>query len=138
MSKQLATDTNITEWVQQHALFQLLSDDALSQLMSQASFVSLEQGDLLIEEEQGNDALYMLQQGSVRVVMNGTEVATLHRGEVVGEISMSKFSPPIANVIANESIEAISFPAMAIEVACNSSDKFFARLRDIGMQRVYQ
>jgi len=138
MNKKLVTQKNIAEWVQQHALFQLLSDDAFSELISQASLVSLKQGDLLIEEEKGNDALYILHQGSVKVVMNGTEVATLQRGEIVGEISMSKFSPALANVVANESVEAISFPASAIDAACDSSEKFTAQLRDIGMQRVYQ
>jgi len=138
MNKKSVIQKNIAEWVQQHALFQLLSDDAFDELINQALFVRFKQGELVIEEEKGNDALYILHQGSVRVVMNGTEVAILQRGEIVGEISMSKFSPALANVIANENVEAISFPTSAIDAACDSSEKFKVQLRDIGMQRVYQ
>jgi len=100
----MAKDANPREYakslVEAHPLFQRLPDDSRKNLVDHSSLVTLPPKELLIEENEFNHHLYLLIKGTVRVVMNGTEVSRLSAGDIVGEISASGLSTPIANVIA--------------------------------------
>jgi signal-transduction protein with cAMP-binding, CBS, and nucleotidyltransferase domain len=119
-----------------HPLFQTLSDEARSNLMANSSLVTLPPKELLIEENEFNHHLYLLIKGTARVVMNDTEVSRLSDGDIVGEISASGLSTPIANVIAETSLQAIAFPIEAVNDAALENPEFAERLREIGMKRV--
>jgi len=119
-----------------HPLFQILPDDARNNLMESCSLVTLPPKELLIEENEFNHHLYLLIKGTARVVMNDTEVSKLSEGDIVGEISASGLSTPIANVIAETALQAIAFPIEAVNDAALANPVFAEKLREMGMQRV--
>jgi len=119
-----------------HPLFQILPDEVRSRLIASSSLVTLPPKELLIEENEFNHHLYLLLKGTARVVMNDTEVSRLSEGDIVGEISTSGLSTPIANVIAETSLEAIAFPIEAVNDAALANPAFAQKLREIGMKRV--
>jgi len=123
--------------MRRNALFAALPEQALSNLTSHACLKAFHSGQILIEENEDNDALFLLTKGKVSIIINGTEVATQQAGETVGEISMSKISPPVARVIAVNEVEAISLPARLIENCCTEYPEFALCLRATGLQKVY-
>ncbi|MDQ6958305.1 MAG: cyclic nucleotide-binding domain-containing protein [Mariprofundaceae bacterium] len=136
----MVKDANPREYakslVEAHPLFQMLPDDSRKNLVGHSSLVTLPPKELLIEENEFNHHLYLLIKGTARVVMNGTEVSRLSAGDIAGEISASGLSTPIANVIAETSLEAIAFPIEAVNDEALEHPAFAEKLREIGMKRV--
>jgi len=136
MTKDVSPREHAKSLVEAHPLFQILPDDIRSNLIDNSSLVTIPPKELLIEENEFNHHLYLLIKGTARVVMNDTEVSKLSDGDIVGEISASGLSTPIANVIAETSLEAIAFPIEAVNDAALANPAFAEKLREIGMQRV--
>ncbi len=124
-------------WIRQNALFASLPEQAQINLTSHACLKTFNSGQILIEENEDNHALFLLTKGKVTIIINGTEVATQQAGETVGEISISKISPPVARVIAVNEVEAVSFPLDVIETCCAEYPEFALCLRATGLQKVY-
>jgi len=118
-------------------LFDTLPQTAFSELAALCNIESFESGTCLIEENGKNESLFLLTQGRVSITINNTEVGSQQAGETVGEISMAKISPPVANVVADGHVEAISIPTRVIDSFCANYPDFAVSLRTTGMQKVY-
>ena len=94
-------------------------------------------GEKLIEENGENRSLFLLVSGQVKVISNGTEVDRQGAGDTAGEVSMSKISPPVADVIADSEVEAILFPTETVDAACSQYPAFAKHLRETAMKKVY-
>jgi len=136
MSKDPSPREQAKSIAEAHPLFQTLPDEARNTLMDNSSLVTLPPKELLIEENEFNHHLYLLIKGTARVVMNDTEVSKLSDGDIVGEISASGLSTPIANVVAETTLQAIAFPIEAVNDAALANPPFAEKLREIGMKRV--
>ncbi len=123
---------------ERHPLFQLLPQDIRADLFAKGKQVSLHKGEALIRENEFNESLYLLTKGSAKVVINGTEVASLVAGDIAGEISSAGLSPPIADVIAESELGAIALPIGLVNDISMDHPEFAAKMRDIGMRRVYE
>ena len=123
---------------EQHPLFQLLPQNIRTDLFAKGKQVSFQKGETLIHENEFNESLYLLTKGSAKVVMNGTEVASLVAGDIAGEISSAGLSPPIADVIAESELEALALPIDLVNDISMNHPEFAAKMRDIGMRRVYE
>jgi len=133
----MAETAQIMTWMKHNPLFITLAEQAMADLASHACLKIFNPGQILIEENGDNDALFLLTKGEVRISINGTEVATQQAGETIGEISMSKISPPVACVIAADDVEAVSFPVDIIDACCTKYPDFALCLRATGLQKVY-
>jgi CRP/FNR family cyclic AMP-dependent transcriptional regulator len=65
-----------------------------------SEFESFEAGEIIIEEGQSDDTIYVIRSGEVQVVHDGEVLATLGAGELVGEMSLIDNLPRSATVIA--------------------------------------
>ena len=72
----------------------------------------------------------------VAVVTDGEKVTSLQQGDVVGEISTSGLSSPVADVIAEVDVEVLGFPIEEINEVAFEYEDFAVLLREIGMQRI--
>ncbi|ATX82181.1 Cyclic nucleotide-binding domain-containing protein [Mariprofundus ferrinatatus] len=124
-------------WMRGSQLFAPLPDALLNELAGHCSIQSFSAGDFLIRENGDNISLFLLTRGEVKIVSNGTEVDRQQSGDTVGEISSSGISPPVADVIAIDDVEAVSFPLELIQSLCNTHPDFARRLREAGMIKVY-
>jgi len=118
-------------------LFDSLPEAAFSELADRCSIETFKSGQRLIKENGKNESLFLLTQGQVKIVINNTEVETQQAGETVGEISMSKVSPPVADVVATGDVEAIAIPTEVIDGFCISYPDFAESLRATAMKKVY-
>ena len=136
MDKKSAKDLIAT--VVLHPLFQTLPLDACAELCQQSLVVKLVDGEVLITEDELNHSLFLIVQGVARVVMNETEVPDMQSGEIIGEISVSGISPPIASVIAKGDMEVIIFPSEAIHSLMQAHKEFAKNIKALGAERVYR
>jgi len=122
--------------LQAFPIFAVLPDEKLEELCKQSELRTYVDGDKLIREGEHNPYLFILRDGSVRVLSYGVEVARLESGSVVGEVSTAGLSSPIADVVASGTVTAIVFPSEVISTCAIEFDEFGERIRDTAMSRI--
>jgi len=122
--------------MQSHALFSKLPEQVLQRLHQHGQIESFAKGETLITQGEFNYLLFLIVSGVVSVVTDGEEVTTLQQGDVVGEISTSGLSSPVADVIAEEAVEALVFSIEEVNEIAFENEAFADALRQIGMHRI--
>ena len=128
---------NTIRMMKGNSLFAPLPAEGLEQLADHCRLETFNAGEKLIEENGDNKFLFLLISGRVKVISNGTEVDRQQAGDTAGEVSMSKISPPVADVIADGDVEAILFPSETVDAACSQHPAFAKQLRETAMKKVY-
>jgi len=136
MSEKNKLNANHLQDMQSHALFSKLPDKVLQHLHEHGHTESFATGDTLITQGEFNYSLFLIVSGVVSVVTDGEKVTTLQQGDVVGEISTSGLSSPVADVIAEESVEALVFSIEEVSEIAFEHEAFADALRKIGMHRI--
>jgi MFS family permease len=85
------------------SLFSLLPERALDRLARALVQIDVEGGDVIIRQGDEGDRVYIIQSGSIEVTKDGRHIATLERGEFVGEIALLRDVARTATVTALES-----------------------------------
>jgi CRP/FNR family transcriptional regulator, cyclic AMP receptor protein len=99
------------ERLRQLPLFGELDHHDLAQLMRWVREVEIPDGDLLFEQGSMPYDIFVIEDGSVEVVRDGTSVATLGPGEVVGERALLKLQRRWASVVAIGHVHAVALSA---------------------------
>ncbi len=119
-----------------HSLFQTLSEKSLAMLAGVAEVRHYKAGETLIEEGEFNDKLFLLTGGSVRIESEDAGViGTLKPDAILGEISTSGMSLPVATVTAAEDVEVMTLPIEVVSEIAFEEEAFANALRALGMQR---
>lgn len=111
-------------------LFGELSDGDVEWLGGVSRLTKLAVGEVLIEAGRRPSQLAILLDGELAVVAAGaqtTEIARLHTGEVVGELTFLDPRPPLVSVVAHT-------PALVLQVAHASIEARLARDSDFGVR----
>jgi len=118
-------------------LFQELPVDAVAQICAQGVVRTFHVGDVLISENETNSSLFLILQGKGKVIMNGTEVGVVEKDEIIGEISVSRLSLPLASVIAVAEMAVVIFPAIAIQDFMLKYEGFGKAIKSMALARIY-
>ncbi len=119
-----------------HALFSKLPEQVLQRLHQHGHSKTFAKGETLITQGEFNYSLFLIVSGVVSVVTDGEKVTTLQQGDVVGEISTSGLSSPVADVVAEEAVEALVFSIEEVNEIAFENEVFADTLRQIGMHRI--
>ena len=88
------------------AVFKGLETKSINSLYSTASIIRLETGDILINEGDRDNALYIVLKGRLRIVRDlkgrSEELASLPAGSWIGEVAFSRKNARTASVIAQQ------------------------------------
>jgi len=122
--------------MQSHVLFSTLPNSVLQHLYELGYRACFAKGEALITQGEFNYSLFLITSGEVAVVTDGEKVTSLQQGDVVGEISTSGLSSPVADVIAEVDVEVLGFPIEEINEVAFEYEDFAVLLREIGMQRI--
>jgi signal transduction histidine kinase len=87
-----------------------------------------ESGEVIIKEGDSADALFFITEGSVNVVKNGVVVATLTRGDVLGEMALETGTARTATAVAGET------GAIIIRIEKDFYEKLKSRFPDFASQ----
>ncbi|HKI61907.1 MAG TPA: cyclic nucleotide-binding domain-containing protein [Mariprofundaceae bacterium] len=119
-----------------HSLFKSLSENSLKALTDVSEIRHYKPNEALIEEGQFNDRLFILVKGSVRVESaDAGLIGHLKPDSIIGEISTSGMSSPVATVTADEDVEVITIPIETVSEIAFEEDAFANAMRALGMQR---
>ena len=118
-----------------HSLFSLLPEEARKKLLKQGETILFKPGEKLITEGEFNEYLYLIIGGTVRIANSEGTIATVEGHKIVGEISSSGLSSPVADVIAETDVTTIAFSLEAITDFSIEYPDFGEELRNIGMKR---
>ncbi len=125
----------VKEILEKHGLFSLLSDVAQKKLLSHSTTILFKPEEKIITEGEFNEYLYLIIGGTVRIANAGETIATVEGHKIVGEISSSGMSSPVADVIADTDVTVIAFPLDVITDTGVEHHDFAEMLRKIGMER---
>jgi|GEM_PF-1660956 len=121
--------------VARHQLFQCLPKTMSEELLDECRLCQLTAGEHMIKQGVFNSDLYLIARGYLEVVVDGHHLATVGEGDIVGEISASGLSMPVADVIAESEVLAFAFPAKAIDCMTERCPEFGEKMRAIGICR---
>jgi CRP-like cAMP-binding protein len=99
-------------------LLGILDDVDIEWLAEHGTMRLIETGSVLIEEKHPIDSLYILLEGQLSVTVGGpqgTHIANLHPGEIVGEISFVDTRPPSASVVAVRDSQILALSREALQ-----------------------
>lgn len=96
-----ATDTK-REMLRAVSLFETLSDKELAAVERLADTVDVPAGHVLMRQGASGGEMFVIASGGVVVDRNGSEVATLGPGSVVGEMALLSEGPRTATVTTTE------------------------------------
>jgi CRP/FNR family cyclic AMP-dependent transcriptional regulator len=114
-------------------LLGILDDADIDWMVEAGSARSIREGTTLIREGVQIDAIYILLEGQLSVLVGGTDttpgrqVATLFPGEIVGEISFVDTRPPVATVTLDRDSTLLVLPRAAIRSRLQTDVEFRAR-----------
>jgi CRP-like cAMP-binding protein len=85
-------------------LFSHLSDEEARRLAAFATETSVADGQILMKQGDYSTELIGIEDGTARVEKDGAEVATIGKGDLIGEIGLLHHEPRTATVIATSSM----------------------------------
>ena len=89
------------------ALFHEVPDKVLEHLAFSSQVLEYSPGDVLIEQGDPGDALYLVIEGSVSILRDGVVITRRGAGECIGEMALIDDAPRSASVVAAEHMKAI-------------------------------
>ena len=92
-----------------HAVMTGIPDEELDAVAGAASEREFAAGETLMSEGDFGHCLFLVEDGSAEVSVDGTSVGTVGPGEVIGEVAVLASGRRTASVVATTPIRAISF-----------------------------
>jgi len=111
-------------------LLGILDDVDIDWMASNGVMCNIASGETLIQEKRPIDSLYLLLEGQLSVTvggLNGTLIATLMPGEIVGEISFVDPRPPSASVQATQDSRLLAISRDLLSIKLKKDQAFAAR-----------
>lgn len=110
------SDNVNTPSLARHSLFNGVADNALHALEAAAELQSVSGGEALVSQGDDADALYFIESGRFRVVVNKTRtVAHIETGEAVGELAFFAGGKRTADVVATRDSQVLKVTRSAFD-----------------------
>ena len=104
------------------------SRDELRALAAAADVVSVDRGRVLCRADRRALETYVVVDGMVDIVIGGAIVATLRRGQIVGELGVIDGQPRSADVVAATDVTVLAIAAPAMRGLIETSHAFRAAI----------
>ncbi|MBI9075133.1 MAG: cyclic nucleotide-binding domain-containing protein [Desulfatibacillum sp.] len=141
MTKQV-NETNMLDTLKATYLFkEKFSETLLDEILHNSSYVDISQNACLFRQGDEGDAMYIVAEGSLKVVIvseNGAEscVAKIGPGEPVGEIQLLTGGRRTASVLAEQDTRLLCINRECIDPVAASHPNFFEELNRIVLERL--
>lgn len=113
--KKVIVDASLADWIRSALaacdIFSGVSPELISNLQSRAELFALEPGDVLAPENSKAEHFYLVLEGELDVVVNGTPIARVEPGMTAGEMGILLDEPRTATLIAREVTSVVAFSA---------------------------
>jgi cAMP-dependent protein kinase regulator len=113
-------------------LFSNLSDDEARRLAAFATETSVAEGQILMKEGDYSTELIGIEEGTAEVVRDGQRIASLSKGDVIGEMGLLSRAPRNASVIATSPMRVMKLTHWEVK---RMSDETVRRIEQIIQER---
>jgi CRP/FNR family cyclic AMP-dependent transcriptional regulator len=113
-------------------IFSELSPEEARRLATFATETSAAEGQILLKEGDYSVELLAIEEGTAEVLQGGRTIATLHPGDLIGEMGLLEHRPRNADVIASSPMRLIRLTHWEIR---RMSDETVGRIKAIIEQR---
>ncbi len=120
----------------QVGIFGGLTKTDLGVLAKHADEVNVAKGTMLATEGRVGQQMFYIESGEVSVRRNNRKLATLSRGDVVGELSLIDGQPAVADVRAETDVVALVMSVQDFQQVVNESPNFVMKLLKAVVQRL--
>ncbi len=117
-------------------IFGGLTKTDLGILAKHADEIEVKAGELLANEGHVGRQMFYIAKGEVSVRRKGRKLATLGRGDVVGELSLIDGQPAVADVRAETDLVALVMSAQDFTAVMNESPNFVRKVLAAVVQRL--
>ena len=117
-----------TEQIKHLSFFSEFSDTDLWELLRWSDWLEVDSGEVIIQEGDVDNDVYLIIEGRVSVVKAGNEVAELKRGELFGEIAFLAERKRTATVVSKTGCTLLRLHIKQIEQASKSCQIQFQRM----------
>jgi len=117
-----------TEQIKHLSLFSEFSDTDLWELLRWSDWLEVDSDEVIIQEGDVDNDVYLIIEGRVSVVKAGNEVAELKRGELFGEIAFLAERKRTATVVSKSNCTLLRLHIKQIEQASKSCQIQFQRM----------
>lgn len=94
--------------IAQHAFLSGIPDDELDAVAAAASEREFERGEMVMAAGDFGHCLFLIEEGSAEITVDGATVAQVGPGDVIGEVAVLASGRRTASVVARSPIRAIS------------------------------
>jgi CRP-like cAMP-binding protein len=105
----------------------ILDDEDVEWIASRGRRLDISRNEVLIQEGEPVDAVFILLDGRLNVSAGGRPIATLLSGEIVGEVSFVDALPPSATVTAAQHSRVVAIPRDLLRARLATDAWFAAR-----------
>jgi CRP/FNR family cyclic AMP-dependent transcriptional regulator len=113
-------------------IFSDLSDEEAHRLAAFATEQSMAEGQILMKQGDYSVELIAIEEGSADVIQNGTKIASLGKGALIGEMGLFERRPRNADVIATSPMRVIKLTHWEIR---RMSEDTIERIRQVIKER---
>jgi CRP/FNR family transcriptional regulator, cyclic AMP receptor protein len=113
-------------------LFSHLSDEEARRLAAFATETSVAEGQILMKEGDYSTELIGIEEGTAEVVRDGKKLASLGKGDVIGEMGLLSREPRNASVIATSPMRVMKLTHWEVK---RMSDETVQRIEEIIQER---
>jgi CRP/FNR family transcriptional regulator, cyclic AMP receptor protein len=113
-------------------IFSNLSDEEAKRLAAYASESSVAEGQILMKQGDYSTELIMIEEGTADILQDGKKVASLGKGDVIGEIGIFERTQRNADVIATSPMRVIKLTHWEIR---RMSDDTIERIKQVIAKR---
>lgn len=109
-------------------IFENLSEDDWSRLVEASKLREFSEGDILIEQAETDDAVYLVIDGEVEVLSRQGVIAKISEGSAFGEIAFFDQEPRTAAVRATRTGRALVFDRTALDKLMRQNPSLASRI----------
>lgn len=131
---------DLIEIIHHSKIFAEIDRSACESLLPRLERVILDQAEVLFEQNDPSDCLYILIDGQLTAMLLTTEgkykvVGTVDKGETVGELGVLSNQPRSLTIRASTTCKLLKLPRKQFEDFCKEQPKFMARVIDLIVTR---
>jgi CRP-like cAMP-binding protein len=113
-------------------IFSHLSDEEANRLSAFATETSLAEGQILMKQGDYSTELIGIEEGTADVIRDGTKIASLGKGDLIGEMGLLAREPRNADVVATSPMRVLKLTHWEIR---RMSDETLERIKQIVAKR---
>ena len=114
------------------SIFSHLSEEEANRLAAFATETSVADGQILMKQGDYSTELIAIQEGTADVIQDGEKIASLGKGDVIGEMGLIEREPRNADVIATSPMRVMKLTHWEIR---RMSDETLDRIKEIVAKR---